>query len=577
MRYVQKVKGNVKGGCSVTLGPRTLIVGPNGAGKSRVVNTLELALSAEASDIVGRAKVRRGPDLIALAPEDAGLEAHVTLDSGEQASLIIERNGPGKTREPVHAPPSGIEIIYPIRDVVEALRGNTQTARTFVLRNAGLDLSDKAILERLPADLHEVYGVFCAAHAEKVDPIERLIAIRDDAKKSATAAKAGVKKSEEIINTLGATLPAHSPGEDDIAAAQTAVRQANAALAQAQIIPVAIDISGLYQDAAQAIENHQTLTQNLEKAREWLAANPADASGPLLMAVSSLLTFHTQNTSLSFCSVCGGGVQHDALTTRLHQINQVASSLADKEKVRAQVQHLESTQSRQVVSAQSEAERLIRRYKQAQETSANALTLEQRQAQITEAQAALSQAEQTYRGLVEAASAWKKVKEARDRVVAAKREAREAAELSEACGAVVDELILMGRLAFCARVQKYLPKTDKFDLVLEDGKREVCIFGFRRGDMIHSALSGAEWARLTIALGAACMESANLGDNALVVLTPEERAFDRRTLASVMRALQNAPGQVIITSPIAPKDPIEGWTVVTVKREGAADTAASED
>jgi hypothetical protein len=44
----------------------------------------------------------------------------------------------------------------------------------------------------------------------------------------------------------------------------------------------------------------------------------------------------------------------------------------------------------------------------------------------------------------------------------------------------------------------------------------------------------------------------------------------------MMRALSDAPGQVIITSPISPKDPVEGWTIVTVKREGAASEVAED-
>ena len=576
MRYVQRVKGNVKGGCSVNLGPRTLIVGPNGAGKSRVVNTLELALSAEASDIVGRPKVRRGPDLIALAPEDAGLEAHATLDSGEQASLIIERNGPGKTREPVHVPPGDVRVIYPIRDVVDALRGNTQTARTFVLRHAGLDLSDTAITERLPSDLHEVYGIFLASHAEKADPIERLIAIRDAAKKAASEAKSGIKKSEEIINTLGASLTATAPTEAEISEAQTAVRTAGAELAQAQAVPVAVDADAIYNEAVQAVTSCQEIETTQKKAAEWLAANPPDTSAPLLVSLSSLLHFHTNYPQMQACVVCGSGVQPDAIASRLSQVSEKAEQIRASQHTRSQVENLHATTLRQLPAATENAKRLIARYEQAKQIAGNALSPEQRQAKISQAKSALSQAEKTYRELVEVSAAWKKVKEARDRVVSAKREAREAAELSEACASVVDELISMGRVGFCARVQKYLPKSDKFDLLLEDGKREVCVFGFRRGDMLHSALSGAEWARLTIALGAACTEAAGVDENTLIILTPEERAFDRRTLAAMMRALSDAPGQVIITSPIAPKDPVEGWTIVTVKREGATSEVAED-
>ena len=49
----------------------------------------------------------------------------------------------------------------------------------------------------------------------------------------------------------------------------------------------------------------------------------------------------------------------------------------------------------------------------------------------------------------------------------------------------------------------------------------------------------------------------------LAILTPEERAYDGVTLAAVMRALSDAPGQVIITSPIKPRGRTpKGWLII---------------
>jgi len=89
--YVRRVVGNLKGGCDLEIGPRTLITGPNGSGKSRIVNTMELALSGFASDIVGRSELRQGADLIALAPEGDNLYAEVTLSDDKTMGVSSVR------------------------------------------------------------------------------------------------------------------------------------------------------------------------------------------------------------------------------------------------------------------------------------------------------------------------------------------------------------------------------------------------------------------------------------------------------------------------------------------------------
>jgi hypothetical protein len=85
--------------------------------------------------------------------------------------------------------------------------------------------------------------------------------------------------------------------------------------------------------------------------------------------------------------------------------------------------------------------------------------------------------------------------------------------------------------------------------------------------VLHGALSGAEWARVTAALAlATCPESP-----VPAVICPEERAFDPRTLAEVLEAFsvgvagmgEEAP-QIIVTSPVRPDPMPTGWTVIDV-------------
>ena len=95
------------------------------------------------------------------------------------------------------------------------------------------------------------------------------------------------------------------------------------------------------------------------------------------------------------------------------------------------------------------------------------------------------------------------MQQARDTLEDARKTASDAKLLAMACKDVIDALVEDGRAGFMSRVQQYLPPTDEFMLQLRDGSRSVCRFGFVRDGMLHSALSGAEWSRLTLALGAA--------------------------------------------------------------------------
>jgi hypothetical protein len=109
--------------------------------------------------------------------------------------------------------------------------------------------------------------------------------------------------------------------------------------------------------------------------------------------------------------------------------------------------------------------------------------------------------------------------------------------------------------------------------VLVENKKPVCRMGFRRDGQLHTALSGAEWARLTLALGCATYKD---DESTVAIFTPEERAFDPVTLREVMVALSNAPGQVLLQSPSKPAGRIpKGWAVVEMGSTDSVSLASS--
>jgi len=211
-----------------------------------------------------------------------------------------------------------------------------------------------------------------------------------------------------------------------------------------------------------------------------------------------------------------------------------------------------------MIQAQDAAEEAIRAF---QAAKADAESIQKSGTSLSEAKALWEGKHMAQAGLEAAASQWSNLRGQRDSIRQLKADVANLEELVESGKQAVNRLLKTAVARFEERTQSHLPGTDVFRLVLEEAGKEVCRFGFERDGVLHTALSGAEWARLTLALACAVCD----GSEALVVFTPEERAFDPHTLREVMAALSDAPGQVLLTSPIRHKGRLpKGWTVVEV-------------
>ena len=80
-RHITKITSNVKKGVDIELGPKTLIVGPNGSGKTSTINSIELALCQQVTDLIGREVVKRPADIIKLT-NDKDLSVECILSDG---------------------------------------------------------------------------------------------------------------------------------------------------------------------------------------------------------------------------------------------------------------------------------------------------------------------------------------------------------------------------------------------------------------------------------------------------------------------------------------------------------------
>lgn len=552
--FIKAVESNVKKGAKVELAQRTLIIGPNGSGKSSIVNAVELALTGRASDVVGRVEVAKGIDLLALAPADAdALWSKATLSDGRTVEWRCERNAKtGGAREPTHTLPTDVKPSFPVRQVREALAGSPATVRAWLVGRIGSAVTDTAIMGLLPEDLH-------AAYADLTKPLfgypaQVLLDAREAAAKQARNAGADAKAANTLAEQTGAGL-AMEPSDDDVEKARQRVREAAVLASEGMKARVFYDLAVLRADAEQKVAAYAALNDEVTRLTvedNQVITRPNAEVARTRDALTRVLTFHGQHRAEE-CLVCASPIRfgsHDAMLQRAEALAAAAQKDVTVLETQARLEKVKAM----LPEALRVAQDAVLRFRDAQVAEAEA------PATNPDPHGMLRGAEEHVRALESARAAWQNVRAAKMRARDLSARQRLYSDLHDAIEDAIGAVLERARRDFVAKVQSFLPDTDAFDLVLTANGKDVCQFGFVRDGALHTALSGAEWARLTLALAAA-VSSGDAAD--LAVLTPEDRAFDADTLRAVMVGMSNAPGQVILCSPVAPagRTP-KGWTVI---------------
>ena len=120
---------------------------------------------------------------------------------------------------------------------------------------------------------------------------------------------------------------------------------------------------------------------------------------------------------------------------------------------------------------------------------------------------------------------------------------------------------------FEQRVNAYMPKNDRFAL-----DRATLMPGIYRNGRLHTALSGSTEARVLAAMTAALAKP-----NQLTVLVVDDRMWDGITLSRTLRALEDAPCQVIVMSTMLPRGRRrQTWATIELNARYATDEAAED-
>lgn len=567
--FVSQVQSNLKSGAKINLGPRTLIIGPNGSGKSAIVGAIELALAGFVSDITGRERVKAGIELLTLAPSDDDLWSQVEITDNRggdslvsRASTSIERNrSTGGAKTAVHVAPV-IPVKFPIADIKEALSGKPETARNWLLLQVGGDIKEKTILAAFLNDKSRgLYSSFTAGFAGT--PVNKLLAAKDTVASKSRSLGAEATGAEKMARNADADLPVAPTDEeiDELKHEQAAAQRELWQFQQASSNDVA-RLQGVKNSAYGRWEAAYSEYEKAESAYNAAASDMPPIPDGVALADGALKVIDACfDAGLTDCPVCSSPLTQEGVEGQWRVHTSLVASAADarQKSAAASMAHQRlGNATRNLQSAQAAYDKAEADYQTAlQKPTATgdgielAGILDEISNELTAAQKVQAQ--------------WTLVKQLRQKAVVLREEAEDYKALSVAVKDVIASLVEKLRRDFIDKVQSFLPEKDVFDLQLFDDERAVSRFGFIRNGSLHTALSGAEWARLTLALAASVSK-----EDELNVIIPEDRAFDARTLTEVIYALSASPEQIILCSPVEPEAIPESWTVIRLGGESAA-------
>ena len=538
--FIQHVKSNLKRGVDATLGKRTIITGPNGSGKTSIQNAIELALTGSASDVEGRAVVRKGDMLAKLGPPGEGVTTVATLEDGRSARWSITPNRKGGFFEPAHQPLSGVRVVFPVQEVREVLTGSPDSLRMWLMSRVGANATLQDVLNGLAAKHVGLYkdraGRVRRAGLTEVDV---LLAAIDSAYTEARALSAEAKAAKAVVEAMSEGLGAE-PYAEDIQNAQRAADEAMRAIQEAQSRPASTALPVILAKIAESTIALTRASEELAQLRRNAPAlHPQEQQLVAMRRDIAAVCRATAHLGGKTCLACGAPVAQDvaARADKMEKDNAQGLIAVEMHKRIAALQAIvdaERAKVREATQAEQDALRAT--------SSIAAPNWDALNAAVDRTRTALVSLQNSQRQ-------WRTLRSSKDQAQRALDTAQTLKAFAEDAESVVETLLQRAAVAFEAAVQSHLPSTDVFRIQLLDGKKAVCRVGLMRNEVLHSALSGAEWARLTLALGCATFRP---GENTLAIFIPEERAFDPDTLASVMHALDGAPGQVILQSPVPP-------------------------
>ncbi|HIK59215.1 MAG TPA: hypothetical protein EYF98_00815 [Planctomycetes bacterium] len=571
---------NIQGGVEIEFpGRLVLLHGSNGSHKTTIVRGLELAGTAKASDVAGRGVTSKESMLIPLIDPAvdntimAAMQVHLPATDTEVECVYTAKVKDAKHASKAVHSTSGIKVVFPLREVHEHLRGSPEKAQAWLLQTACGNLDRAAVLARLS---DKATTLFPALVNKGTPIVDSLLAAVKEAPGRARMAK---RKSDAALQeadrlAMGLAPPA---SEEQIEELREASESSDWILDQA----IADEA------ATNAVASVQQIDRDASQARlRALQEDVADRVDPrLTQALAAQTRFkpdsdHEQKqidrnaairliqTSLAkgtdHCLFCAGTLPREVQGTILsglqQQVGAAIELAADYTRWTEQVSVL--TQTRGTLEA--EYNRIQASLQATPAASQEVADLSGCNVSVLDARAVASLARKNHDNAVDRTASWKRSRSARADSEMHAQDQRTYESLAKDLQATVAWAVDEAADTFVARVQALLPADDVFWLDARTGRYGLvkAVTDAEGHPIRHrrdSALCGAEWARVTMALAGASTPA----DADLAILVPEDRAWDPKTLRATMQGLVKYPGMVVITTTIKPyRGAPKGWHMI---------------
>lgn len=529
MRYIERVESTLKGGCSVELGPKTILFGPNGGGKSTILQAVELATCGWVSDTEGRDRVKQTHSLARLFPQDGAKYTKCTTSTGEEFSWELEDGAKkGTFKKPVHLKPSS--VLWPIQDLQSTLGGDAASVQAWLEKQVFNPSDDDDPLSKLPPTVRPVVSDLIKKKGKT-----NFLGLAKEARAEAKALRAQATRSEKTIEAMldGLAPPlseklrqklqgevwssTHGSNVDSCGETVRYVTKEDYDRKKRKIHELAEQIATFQTAIAQEPSNFDVRVAALMKIKKAL----------------SLIEQHRESIGEtdSFCWVCGGEGKEEheeELVSALGTLAQTAAYVDRCVLAKSRCSVLEGDLAREVEVFKS--------------------------LEIKGDSPSPSPQELLFKDDV-ACRSWKNAEAARKESAHLRAKADLLASAAAALSSAGKEMLAVEKTALESSVNSFLPEGDSFEVDLANAR-----VGLVRDGEMHSALSGAEWNRVLLALACALESGSTLN-----VLAPGDRAWDRDTLERMMVALSQSDAQIIVMSTVKP-EPVEGWTLIDLTR-----------
>ena len=516
MRYIERVESSLKGGCTVDLAPRTVIYGPNGSGKSTIVQAIELATCGTVSDMEGREQVKQSASLARLFSSPTRY-SRCRLSTSEEFVWTLEDGAKkGSYKKPVHEAP--LTVTWPFQDLAWVLGGDASTVQAWLEKQVFTGLTKEDALSKLPPSIRSTVENLMDRKG-KTD----FLSLSKEAKSEARSLRAQATRMETTVESM---VQGISPPLTDKARAELEDQ------------PVSSDryLSEVeYEKERNHIGDLAEAYNNFVNAVKAEPGNQMLGKLDMLNKVQTALSLINQHkTSVGepteYCWVCGSN----------------ESSQDHEDQVKAAIELLGDAlayQKRCLESEQKLVEMEEKLHKMVWQNNRTVIGEAQPNPQVKIAK------DDAVR------KSWANAEATKAEAAQLRSKADALSSAAKSLTAVGRDLLTKAKTEFEDRVNAYLPDEDIFEIDLASSR-----VGLSRDGALHSALSGAEWNRVLLAIGCGVAT-----DSTLNVLVPPDRAWDRDTLESMMQALSKADVQIVVMSTVKPA-PIEGWALVDVTR-----------